>query len=608
MKCAFKVKLPQQDEHSNDSEDFEDMNLDNEDLWEDVSWDDEENTYFLKSRQRLSCFAHSLQLVIHDGMKEVKAISLTIAKTSRFTRLLHSSTPFKEKFEAVFEGEKSVTISMVVPTVLDLNTHLIDMEESRAMLDPQFGLSWVDLDVSNSNIDNATLQNQFREDLKRTLRDTLLAEVETMVDAETLQNLAAGTAGTDSPKDSPPSKCPRIFARYQAHRNHHQSALNASISMNLALNGVAAQSSQFGIYKASVAIDGDRTSDFPTGSCSHTEEETNPWWRVVLSTVYRVSTVSLTNRKDCCSERLDGAEIRIGNSLENNGLNNPRCAFISRIPAGETHNFQCKEMEGRYVVVFIPGRAKALTLCEVEVYGSPSLNLALNGVAAQSSQFGIYKASVAIDGDRTSDFPTGSCSHTEEETNPWWRVVLSTVYRVSTVSLTNRKDCCSERLDGAEIRIGNSLENNGLNNPRCAFISRIPAGETHNFQCKEMEGRYVVVFIPGRAKALTLCEVEVYGSPSLNLALNGVAAQSSQFGIYKASVAIDGDRTSDFPTGSCSHTEEETNPWWRVVLSTVYRVSTVSLTNRKDCCSERLDGAEIRIGNSLENNGLNNPR
>ncbi|KAJ8001004.1 hypothetical protein DPEC_G00186310 [Dallia pectoralis] len=183
-------------------------------------------------------------------------------------------SPFSEATELT-EGEKSVTISMVVPTVLDLNTHLIEMEESRgqcrpiakalrqsllkrfsgifvktkmakknereepfghdvyfiaAMLDPQFGLSWVDLDVSNSNIENATLQNQFREDLKRTLRDTLLAEVETMVDAETLQNLAAGTAGTDSPKDSPPSKCPRIFARYQAHRNHHQSALNASIS------------------------------------------------------------------------------------------------------------------------------------------------------------------------------------------------------------------------------------------------------------------------------------------------------------------------------------------------------------------------------------------
>ncbi|KAJ8007596.1 hypothetical protein DPEC_G00095670, partial [Dallia pectoralis] len=191
-----------------------------------------------------------------------------------------------------------------------------------------------------------------------------------------------------------------------------------------------------------------------------------------------------------------------------------RCAVISRIPAGETHNFQCKEMEGRYVVVFIPGRAKALTLCEVEVYGSPSLNLALNGVAAQSSQLGIYKASVAIDGDRTSDLLSGSCTHTEKDTNPWWRVDLREVYRVSTVSLTRRQDCCPERLDGAEIRIGNSLENNGLNNPRCAVISRIPVGETNNFQCKEMEGRYVVVVIPGRAEWLTLCEVEVYGSPA----------------------------------------------------------------------------------------------
>lgn len=87
MKCAFKVKLPQQEEHSEESDDSENGNLHDEHLWEDVSWDDEENIDLLRSRQRLSCFAHSLQLVIHDGMKEVKAISLAIAKTSRFSTL-----------------------------------------------------------------------------------------------------------------------------------------------------------------------------------------------------------------------------------------------------------------------------------------------------------------------------------------------------------------------------------------------------------------------------------------------------------------------------------------------------------------------------------------
>uniref|UniRef100_A0A3B4ZNS1 Uncharacterized protein n=1 Tax=Stegastes partitus TaxID=144197 RepID=A0A3B4ZNS1_9TELE len=202
MKCAFKVHMPQQ--QSDDSE-SEEENLDDEHLWEDMtSVEDTELPW--SSVERLSCFAHSLQLVVNDGMKEVWAVSRTIAKTSRFTTLLHSSSQFKDKFEAMFDtsktvpaanntgwnstfkqvqsltaldhkaltevcsnnyedvifsscewnqlkelctvlaplseatdltkGEKSVTISMVVPTVLDLNTHLLKMEETRMQCRP----------------------------------------------------------------------------------------------------------------------------------------------------------------------------------------------------------------------------------------------------------------------------------------------------------------------------------------------------------------------------------------------------------------------------------------------------------------------------------------
>uniref|UniRef100_A0A4W5RCW1 Fucolectin tachylectin-4 pentraxin-1 domain-containing protein n=1 Tax=Hucho hucho TaxID=62062 RepID=A0A4W5RCW1_9TELE len=143
----------------------------------------------------------------------------------------------------------------------------------------------------------------------------------------------------------------------------------------------------------------------------------------------------------------------------------------------------------------------------------PVVNVALKGVANQSSISSDGKAHKAIDGNRESNFFKVSCTHTEWETNPWWRVDLLDVYRVTAVTITNRGDCCSERLDGAEIRIGNSLENNGINNPRCVVISNIPAGETNTFQCNEMVGRYVVVVIPGQNKTLTLCELEVYGTP-----------------------------------------------------------------------------------------------
>uniref|UniRef100_A0A673W0G2 Fucolectin tachylectin-4 pentraxin-1 domain-containing protein n=1 Tax=Salmo trutta TaxID=8032 RepID=A0A673W0G2_SALTR len=271
--------------------------------------------------------------------------------------------------------------------------------------------------------------------------------------------------------------------------------------VNVALKGVASQSSLNGYGQAQNAIDGNRESNYPLGSCTHTTQETNPWWRVDLLDVTRVTAVSITNRGDSSPERLDGAEIRIGNSLENNGINNP----------------------SQYVVVVIPGQNKILTLCEVEVFatvkppGTSSpvhvYNVALRGVAAQSSQFSDRDAHYAIDGYRNTNY--GSCTHTAQNTNPWWRVDLLDVYRVTAVTITNR-DAVPERLDGAEIRIGNSLENNGINNPRCVVISHIPARETYTFQCNKMEGRYIVVVIPDRKEYLTLCELEVYGTPAGN--------------------------------------------------------------------------------------------
>ncbi|XP_048050836.1 fucolectin-like [Megalobrama amblycephala] len=138
-------------------------------------------------------------------------------------------------------------------------------------------------------------------------------------------------------------------------------------------------------------------------------------------------------------------------------------------------------------------------------------NLAAGEAVTQSSTSADWSAEKAIDGNRGLQQLYTGCSSTLNETNPWWRLDLRHVYRVSRVVITNRKDCCAERLNGAEIHIGHSLENNGSNNPICAVIPAIPAGESYSYSCNGMDGRYVNLIIPGDMKIFALCEVEIYG-------------------------------------------------------------------------------------------------
>ncbi|XP_048093128.1 fucolectin-4-like, partial [Alosa alosa] len=143
---------------------------------------------------------------------------------------------------------------------------------------------------------------------------------------------------------------------------------------------------------------------------------------------------------------------------------------------------------------------------------SPGENVALKGKATLSDLYGHGIAYNAIDGNRDGIYDHGSCAHTKVHLSPWWRVDLLQKYKVFSVIITTEVRV-PERLDGAEIRIGNSLVDNGVNNPRCDIISSIPAGFSVTYECNGMEGRYVTVVIPGRIEHLILCEVEVYGLP-----------------------------------------------------------------------------------------------
>ncbi|XP_078392117.1 fucolectin-like [Cetorhinus maximus] len=146
-------------------------------------------------------------------------------------------------------------------------------------------------------------------------------------------------------------------------------------------------------------------------------------------------------------------------------------------------------------------------------FGHAQVNLSGMSRATQSSVYDFRgHAMNAVDGNLDTNYLRSSCTATQRERNPWWRADLHRTREIHSVRVTNRKDCCSGRLNGAEIRIGDSLHNNGNSNPKCATIRSIAAGRSETFRCVGMQGRYVNIVIPGRSDYLSLCEVEIYGT------------------------------------------------------------------------------------------------
>jgi len=74
-----------------------------------------------------------------------------------------------------------------------------------------------------------------------------------------------------------------------------------------------------------------------------------------------------------------------------------------------------------------------------------------------------------------------------------------------------------------------------------------------------------------------------------NAAFWGETTQSSEYFGCHSGLAVDG------LVDTFTHTNTETNPWWRVDLLKVYSVNRVTIINRNTFPS-RIDGAVIHVG------------
>ena len=92
-----------------------------------------------------------------------------------------------------------------------------------------------------------------------------------------------------------------------------------------------------------------------------------------------------------------------------------------------------------------------------------------------------------------------------------------------------------------------------------------------------------------------VCEI-VLQPPSRGLRITGgSASQSSTANNGNAHLAIDGNKDQNWSGGSVTHTEKETNPWWKWTLDQTKEVERVVIYNRADCCKHHLDNAKVQL-------------
>jgi len=127
--------------------------------------------------------------------------------------------------------------------------------------------------------------------------------------------------------------------------------------------------------------------------------------------------------------------------------------------------------------------------------------------ATQSSNYKIYSASLAADGNNSTQFTDGSCSHTKNELS-WWSIDLGGNYSIQGVAITNRMDKTSGRLNDFDIRVG-MHPGYSANNEACKEGLPTPAGARQMYACDYLRGRYVSINM-NQNNFLQLCEVEVY--------------------------------------------------------------------------------------------------
>ena len=98
---------------ANDASVVVDEDVDEPELWEEENGNPDLSS--LTDCEHLPCFAHSLQLVVRDGLSALGVARPLLAKCCKLASLLHQSALFRSLSWCLFFRLKSLSLSLSLP-------------------------------------------------------------------------------------------------------------------------------------------------------------------------------------------------------------------------------------------------------------------------------------------------------------------------------------------------------------------------------------------------------------------------------------------------------------------------------------------------------------
>ena len=343
---------------------------------------------------------------------------------------------------------------------------------------------------------------------------------------------------------------------------------SGAIAENLALGKPARQSSDLNIpvdLSAAKAVDGNTNGNFGASSLAHTDFDSSAWWEVDLTGNFSLTDVRVFNREDCCSDALSAFYVLVSDTpIPDGSLDSVRgTPGVSSyfVPGtGGRPSTVAINTTGRYVRVQL-SRAEYLQLAEVQVFG------------------------VALSGN--SNFAPALANPGEQSSS------LGNNVDLALTAIDPDGDLLSFTAQG--LPVGLSIdESTG------AITGVATAAGSFSVQATVSDG----IETTGVSFEWTVFD----GVPPTNLALGGVASQSSVFAdlsFLDADRANDGNRDGNFEAGSLTHTDLDVEAWWQIDLGSRYALQRIELYNRTDCCGESLSNFYVLVSDQpFETDGL----